>query len=428
MRVRAQPAARDEFHRSRDARRIVCALRPDQEGSRHLRGRLHRCRRQGVLHRRSDLKKTMPTSESYAETLLGKGDPGSAFLGLETDKPLICAVNGYALAGGTELLLACDIAIASENASFGLTEVRRGSIPWGGSIQRLPRSIAKSDAMLLLLTGDIISAQEALRIGLVSKVVPHAELMPTAMGIARRIASNAPLAVRAVKQLVVQGQDLPLRARAAYRQVHVRAVEGHRGPHRRAQGLRRKARPGVEDEMSLVAASAANMPAALEGLRVLDLSGAMGNYAGKLFADMGAAVILVEPPGGTELRREPPFIDDVPGLDRSLNFAYQNTSKRGICLDLAAASGQKLLRDLAATADLVIETAPPGWMAARGMDTRTFRARVRRLSSRASRRSDKPDPTRRCRQRISWGSPWVGCSTWAATGMPHRRRRMASRP
>jgi E-phenylitaconyl-CoA hydratase len=158
----------------------------------------------------ADLKKTMPTSESYAETLLGKGDPGSAFLGLDTDKPLICAVNGYALAGGTELLLACDIAIASENAKFGLTEVRRGTIPWGGSIQRLPRSIAKTDAMLLLLTGEIVDAHEALRMGLVSKVVPHVELLPTALGIARRIASNAPLAVRAVKQLVVQGGDLPL--------------------------------------------------------------------------------------------------------------------------------------------------------------------------------------------------------------------------
>lgn len=158
----------------------------------------------------ADLKKTMPTEEKYAETLLGKGDPGSAFLGLSTDKPIICAVNGYALAGGTELLLACDIAIASENAKFGLTEVKRGSIPWGGSMQRLPRSIAKSDAMLLLLTGDVIDAQEALRMGLVSKVVPHADLMPTAVDIGRRIARNAPLAVRAVKQLVVQGQDLPL--------------------------------------------------------------------------------------------------------------------------------------------------------------------------------------------------------------------------
>lgn len=93
----------------------------------------------------------------------------------------------------------------------------------------------------------------------------------------------------------------------------------------------------------------------------------MGNYAGKLFADMGADVILVEPLAGTELRREPPFIEDIPGTERSLNFAYQNTSKRGICLDLDTASGQHLLRDLARTADLVIETAPPGWMAARGL-------------------------------------------------------------
>jgi benzylsuccinate CoA-transferase BbsE subunit len=110
-----------------------------------------------------------------------------------------------------------------------------------------------------------------------------------------------------------------------------------------------------------------NTPSALEGLRVLDLSGAMGNYTGKLFADMGADVILVEPPAGTELRREPPFIADVPRVERSLNYAYQNTSKRGICLDLDTASGQQLLRELAATADLVIETAAPGWMAARGL-------------------------------------------------------------
>jgi benzylsuccinate CoA-transferase BbsE subunit len=108
-------------------------------------------------------------------------------------------------------------------------------------------------------------------------------------------------------------------------------------------------------------------PAALEGLRVLDLSGAMGNYAGKLFADLGADVILVEPPHGSELRREGPFIADQPGLERSLAFAYQNTSKRGICLDLETPSGQHLLRELAATADLVIESFHPGWLAERGL-------------------------------------------------------------
>ena len=159
----------------------------------------------------ADLKKTLPDpNDSYAQQLLGRNDTGSAFQGLETDKPLIAAVNGYALAGGTELMTICDICIASENAKFGLSEVKRGSIPWGGSIQRLPRSISKSDAMLLLLTGDMIDAQEALRMGLVSKVVPHAQLVPTALDIARRIARNAPLAVRAVKQLVTRGQDLPL--------------------------------------------------------------------------------------------------------------------------------------------------------------------------------------------------------------------------
>jgi E-phenylitaconyl-CoA hydratase len=131
-------------------------------------------------------------------------------MGLETDKPLICAVNGYALAGGTELLAITDIAIASENAKFGLSEVKRGSIPWGGSIPRLARSLSKTDFMLLLLTGDTIDAQEALRMGLVSKVVPHADLMPTAMDIARRIAHNAPLSVRAAKQLFTRGADMPL--------------------------------------------------------------------------------------------------------------------------------------------------------------------------------------------------------------------------
>lgn len=159
----------------------------------------------------ADLKKTLPDpNQSYARQLLVERDTGSAFMGLETDKPLICAVNGYALAGGTELLAIADIAIASENAKFGLSEVKRGSIPWGGSIPRLARSLSKTDFMLLLLTGDTIDAQEALRMGLVSKVVPHADLMPTAMDIARRIAHNAPLSVRAAKQLFTRGADMPL--------------------------------------------------------------------------------------------------------------------------------------------------------------------------------------------------------------------------
>jgi E-phenylitaconyl-CoA hydratase len=131
---------------------------------------------------------------------------------LAIDKPVICAINGFALAGGLELALSCDIRIAVESASFGLPEVKIGSIPGAGGTQRLPRIVGMSNAMHMLLTADRIDSDEALRIGLVSKVVPAADLMESALQIARKIAGNAPLAVRAVKQLVVRGADLPLGA------------------------------------------------------------------------------------------------------------------------------------------------------------------------------------------------------------------------
>ncbi|MEN3292785.1 MAG: (E)-benzylidenesuccinyl-CoA hydratase [Burkholderiales bacterium] len=160
----------------------------------------------------SDLKKTMPPKESFAQTTFGQAESDHLLAGLTTDKPLICAINGYAMGGGMELALACDIRLASENAQFALSEVRIGSIPGAGGTQRLPRAIGASNAMLMLLTGDRIDAAEALRVGLVSKVVPAAELMSTAQTIARRIAQNAPLSVRAVKRLVRQGMDMPLNA------------------------------------------------------------------------------------------------------------------------------------------------------------------------------------------------------------------------
>lgn len=158
----------------------------------------------------SDLKKTMPPKESYAELLVGRNNPGNMLHKFGTDKPVICAVNGYAVGGGMELALACDICIASENAKLGLTEAKIGSIPGSGGVQRLPRAISKTNAMLMLLTGDTVDAQEALRLGIVSKVVPLADLLPTAKEIAQRIAGNAPLAVKALKRLVNQGLDMPL--------------------------------------------------------------------------------------------------------------------------------------------------------------------------------------------------------------------------
>jgi E-phenylitaconyl-CoA hydratase len=158
----------------------------------------------------SDLKKTMPTQETFAQQVFAKSSSGSLIAGFDTDKPLIAAVNGYAMGGGMELALACDIRIAADNAQFALSEVKIGSMPGAGGTQRLPRLVGLSDAMLMLLTGDRVDAQEALRIGLVSRVMSQAQLLSAAREIAGKIAANAPLSVRAVKRLVRQGMDMPL--------------------------------------------------------------------------------------------------------------------------------------------------------------------------------------------------------------------------
>jgi len=117
-------------------------------------------------------------------------------------KPVIAAVNGHCHAAGAELLLGTDIRIAVERATFAWPEVRRGIIPFAGSMVRLPRQVAYSQAMALLLTGEPIDALEALRIGLVNAVVAASDLVPTARRIAATLAANAPLALAAVKRTV----------------------------------------------------------------------------------------------------------------------------------------------------------------------------------------------------------------------------------
>lgn len=121
------------------------------------------------------------------------------------------------------------------------------------------------------------------------------------------------------------------------------------------------------------------MPSALCGVRVLELASSCTRYAGKLFADMGADVILVEPPSGSQLRREGPFISDLPGLERSLSFAYYNTSKQGITLDLDCRGGRALFLDLVSRADIVLEGEIPGMMAQRGLAYETLAERQRKL-------------------------------------------------
>ncbi|MDO8615487.1 MAG: enoyl-CoA hydratase-related protein [Dehalococcoidia bacterium] len=125
-------------------------------------------------------------------------------------KPMIAAVNGYCLAGGLELALACDIRIAAEHATFGLPEPKRAIIPAAGGTQRLPRVVPLAFAMELLLSGERFDAQTALRFGLVSRVVPAAQLMPAVEEVAAKILECGPLAVRAIKQAAQQGRELPL--------------------------------------------------------------------------------------------------------------------------------------------------------------------------------------------------------------------------
>ena len=125
-------------------------------------------------------------------------------------KPFIAAIHGYCLGGGLEMAMTCDIRIAAENAQLGQPEINIGFMPGGGGTQRLPRFVSRAMAAEILLTGDRITAQEAYRIGLVSRVVPRDKLMDTAKEIANNICSRGPLGVRATKEAMVRGYDMVL--------------------------------------------------------------------------------------------------------------------------------------------------------------------------------------------------------------------------
>jgi enoyl-CoA hydratase len=122
-------------------------------------------------------------------------------------KPVIAAVNGFALGGGCETAMACTIRIAVESAKFGQPEVALGLLPGGGGTQRLPRLVGKGRALQLILSGDMITAQEAYRIGLVNEIVPVAELITRAEAILQKIASNAPIAVKFALEAANKGME-----------------------------------------------------------------------------------------------------------------------------------------------------------------------------------------------------------------------------
>src|SRR5881394_1712609 len=125
-------------------------------------------------------------------------------------KPVIACINGFALGGGCEIAMACTMRFASENAKIGQPEVKLGIIPGYGGSQRLPRLVGKGLAMQQILTGEMITAQEAHRIGLVNEVTTAAELIPRAEAIAQKIIANAPLAVQYTMEAVNKGMEAPL--------------------------------------------------------------------------------------------------------------------------------------------------------------------------------------------------------------------------
>lgn len=128
------------------------------------------------------------------------------------EKPIIAAVNGFALGGGCELAMACDIRIASEKAKFGQPEVNLGIIPGFGGTQRLSRLVGKGMAKYLIMTAEMVGADEALRIGLVEKIAAPEELIPTCEKIAKTIMSKAPIAIGVAKTTINNGYDLDMRA------------------------------------------------------------------------------------------------------------------------------------------------------------------------------------------------------------------------
>lgn len=166
-----------------------------------------------------DLQLTMPLitgarkpEDEWDKKLMGdlKQFLDAILRGFELYKPVIAAVNGRALGGGTELTNAVDLRVAAEHAIFGTPETKVGLLPGGGSLTRLPRQIPYCKAMEMLMIGESFSAQEALEMGLLNYVVPRERLMDTALEMAGKLAENGPLAVQKVKEGILRSSGLPL--------------------------------------------------------------------------------------------------------------------------------------------------------------------------------------------------------------------------
>ena len=153
----------------------------------------------------ADLKTLIP---AQGEGVMEDWNFGGITRGFKTFKPIIAAINGVALAGGLEMVLACDLRVAADHARLGLAEVKWAIIPGAGGTQRLPRAIPLARAMEMILTGDPITADEAYQLGLVNRVVSADSLMAEARSLAETLLARGPLALRAAKQAVLEGASL----------------------------------------------------------------------------------------------------------------------------------------------------------------------------------------------------------------------------
>ncbi len=162
----------------------------------------------------ADLKKMIPAAftggRGYNPVAHNAYGLGGITRGLEIWKPMIAAINGFCLAGGLEQALACDVRLAAPHARFGLTEVRWAIMPGAGGTQRLPRAVGITRALEMILTAEPIDAEEALRVGLINRIVPLPELVPAARALAEGLCARGPLALRAAKEAVIRGLSLPL--------------------------------------------------------------------------------------------------------------------------------------------------------------------------------------------------------------------------
>lgn len=285
-------------------------------------------------------------------------------------KPVIAAVNGYALGGGLEIAMACTFRIAAEEAHFGQPEVKWGIMPCWGGTQRLPRLVGPGRALQFILTGAFIDAQEALRIGLVNEVVPRTEAAP-----ARGEDPRADCGERSARRRVLdrgrpEGARQPPGGRAGARERAQRRVHGERRSKRGSGRVRREARAAVPGAVMAMAQD--NI---FSGLKVVDMaSWIAGPGATTILGEFGADVIKVEPPGNGDGYR---MLYEIPPHPRAeANYAWNltNRNKRGLALNLKSKRAGDVVKRLAEWADVFVTNFPPPVRKAPQGDLRGCRA------------------------------------------------------